>query len=192
MLAGDDERRILDERLRTGLAPFLDRLDAVLASPALEGEHVRDAAVRQLEEARAELVQLVDGLVPPVLGGRGMAAALAELAARAPVPVELHVEAEDLPTRTAQTALFVTSEALANMAKHARSTHATVRLMRDDGHVSVEVTDDGRGGADPAGGSGLRGLIDRVEAMGGRLVIESGDGLGTRVEARLPLEEPRW
>ena len=86
-------------------------------------------------------------------------------------------------------AYFVCSEALTNIAKYAHASQASVRLETGDGVLTVEVADDGAGGADPAGGSGLRGLVDRVEALGGRLRIDSPPGRGTRLTAQLPLAQ---
>ena len=108
--------------------------------------------------------------------------------ARAPVPVTLEVDAaERLPGPVESAAYFVVSEALANVAKYARATQATVAVRRLNGRVTVEVADDGVGGADAAGGSGLRGLADRVAALDGTLSLDSPAGRGTRLQADIPL-----
>jgi signal transduction histidine kinase len=114
---------------------------------------------------------------------------LAELAERSPVPTEIRAPSGRLPAAVEAAAYFVCSEALTNIAKYAQASHAWVRLETGDGVLTVEVADDGAGGADPAGGSGLRGLVDRVEALGGRLRIDSPPGRGTRLMAQLPLAE---
>jgi signal transduction histidine kinase len=113
--------------------------------------------------------------------------ALESIAARAPVPVRLTVGVDErLQERLEVVAYYVVSESLANVAKHARATSATVDVARRDGHVVVEVVDDGIGGADTERGSGLRGLADRVEAVGGRLRVWTPHGGGTRVKAEIP------
>jgi len=123
-----------------------------------------------------------------VLTERGLPAALAGLADRAPVPVELEATpAERLPDAVESASYFVVAEALTNVAKYARATRATVNVTRADGQVLVEIADDGVGGADPAGGSGLRGLQDRVSALGGTLEIDSTPENGTTVRAAIPV-----
>ena len=124
-----------------------------------------------------------------MLTDRGLGAALDALAARAPVPVELNeMPPERLPAPVESAAYFVVSEALTNVSKYAQATHAAVSVERVNGRVTVEVRDDGVGGADPARGSGLRGLADRVSALDGRLEVESGAGTGTTVRAVVPCE----
>jgi signal transduction histidine kinase len=108
---------------------------------------------------------------------------------RRAVPVEVEgTPAERLPDRVESAAYFVVAEALTNVAKYAQATQANVNVRRDDGIVLVEVSDDGVGGADPATGSGLRGLLDRVSAVGGRLEVDSRPGQGTTVRAAIPYE----
>jgi signal transduction histidine kinase len=123
-----------------------------------------------------------------VLSDHGLNAALQTLADRAPVPVLVDVALDDerLPEPVEAAAYYVVAEALTNMAKHAGASEARVRVQRADGHAVVEVADDGVGGADAKGGSGLCGLVDRVEALGGRLAVTSPAGAGTRVRAELP------
>jgi signal transduction histidine kinase len=153
-------------------------------------------AARELESARGELDQalgelreLARGIHPSVLSDRGLDVALEGLAHRAPLPVELDVTAgERLPDRVESTSYFVVAEALTNVAKYARATRASVNVSRENGQVLVEVSDDGVGGADPATGSGLRGLVDRVSALGGKLDVESSPGRGTTVRAVIPCE----
>jgi signal transduction histidine kinase len=150
--------------------------------------HELDRARGDLDHALEELRELARGIHPSVLTDRGLNAALHGLAQRAPVPVEFQGTPNDrLPDRVELAAYFVVAESLTNVAKYARATHASVNVRRHDGHVVVEVTDDGVGGADPATGSGLRGLLDRVAAVGGRLELDSPRGQGTTVRAAIPL-----
>jgi signal transduction histidine kinase len=128
---------------------------------------------------------LARGIHRAILTEEGLAAALAALARRAPVPVELTVCPQRLPAPVEATAYFVAAEALANVAKHANACRVAIEVTRRNGTLGVQVADDGVGGADP-GGAGLRGLRDRVEALDGRLEIESPSGGGTRVSAAIP------
>jgi signal transduction histidine kinase len=124
-----------------------------------------------------------------VVSGHGLAVALEQLAARAAVPVKLSVRlAGRLPERLEVAAFYLVSESLANVAKHARASSASVDVARGEGQVLVEVVDDGIGGADTEVGTGLRGLADRVEALGGRLQVWSPRGGGTRLLAEIPCE----
>jgi signal transduction histidine kinase len=113
-------------------------------------------------------------------------AALADLAERTPVPIQLEAPEGRLPEAIETAAYFLCSEGLANVAKYARASRVRVSVTSSDGHVAVEVTDNGVGGADPSRGSGLRGLADRVEALGGRLSLESPPGRGTRLTGEIP------
>jgi len=123
-----------------------------------------------------------------VLTDRGLGAALEALAARAPLPVELSAELDErLPGPVEAAAYYVVAEALTNVAKYADASEVAVRAQRENGRVVVEVADDGIGGADPTLGSGLRGLADRVEALDGKLEVESAVGAGTTVRAVIPL-----
>jgi signal transduction histidine kinase len=137
----------------------------------------------------AELRELARGIHPSVLTDRGLYAALDGLAQRAPLPVEFKgTPADRLPDRVESAAYFVVAEALTNVAKYARATHASVNVRHlEDGQVLVEITDDGVGGADPSTGPGLRGLLDRVAAVGGRLELDSPPGKRTTVRAAIPL-----
>jgi signal transduction histidine kinase len=191
----DAARRRLERDLHDGAQQRLVSLALSLRilRSRVDGDPV---AVRELEAARGELDQALDelrelarGLHPSVLSDRGLDAALDGLAHRAPLPVEVDgTPVERLPDRVESAAYFVVAEALTNVAKYAQATHATVHVSRDDGQVLVEVSDDGVGGADPATGSGLRGLLDRVSALGGRLEVDSRPGRGTTVRAEIPCE----
>jgi DNA primase len=145
--------------------------------------------VSELDQALGELRELARGIHPSVLTDRGLDAALDGLACRAPLPVELEeTPAERLPDRVESAAYFVVAEALTNVAKYAQATHARVNVSRHSRQLLVEVSDDGVGGADPATGSGLRGLLDRVSAVGGRFEVDSRRGQGTTVRATIPCE----
>jgi signal transduction histidine kinase len=190
--AGHAERRRLERDLHDGAQQRLlgIRLSLQLAQGQLNAD--RAAVTELLTEADAEVVgaleelrALARGLHPAILTEDGLGAALTSLARRAPIPVELKVGQERLPPAVEATAYFVTAEALANVAKHASAASVTVTVSRANGRVSVEVSDDGIGGADAAGG-GLRGLRDRVEALDGSLTVDSPIGTGTRVMAAIP------
>jgi len=133
-----------------------------------------------------EIRQLARGIHPAVLGEAGLVPALRELARRSPVPVAVSAPVGRLPAAVEAAAYFVVAEALANVTKHAHAGNATVDVERQDGQVVLEVADDGVGGATMLGGSGLRNLQDRVEALGGTLSVDSAAGCGTRVRAVIP------
>jgi signal transduction histidine kinase len=191
--AGQEERERLERNLHDGAQQRLIALSLELGllKEKLDGD---DEATLRLDQARgeialslAELRDIAHGLHPAVVSGHGLAVALESLAARAPVPVRLTVELDGrVPERLEVAAYYVVSESLANVAKHARANSATVQVARSIGQVVVEVVDDGIGGADTERGSGLRGLADRVEALGGRLRIWTPQGGGTRVRAEMP------
>jgi signal transduction histidine kinase len=142
---------------------------------------------REVTESLRELRELARGIHPAVVTGHGLAVALKTLAARAQVPVRLTVALDGrLPERQEVAAYYVVAESLTNVAKHACASSAAVEVRHAGGRLVVEVVDDGAGGADTRGGSGLRGLADRVEALGGRLRVWSPAGGGTRVEAEIP------
>jgi signal transduction histidine kinase len=139
----------------------------------------------------AELRELARGLHPAILTDRGLAVALDSLAGRAPVPVTVTAaRSHDLPEAIKAAAYYVVAEALTNVAKYARASGAEIDIAHEEGGVVIEVADDGVGGADFSDGSGLRGLADRVEALGGRLAVHSPSGKGTLVRAEIPYERP--
>ena len=145
-------------------------------------------ARKEAELAIKELRELARGIHPAVLSDHGLAAALEALAARAPVPVEVSgVPSAPLAPAVEAAAYFVTAEALTNVAKYAQASEASVRLSVDDGRLRVQVKDDGVGGADPAAGGGLHGLHDRVDALDGRLELDSPPGGGTTLTIEIPL-----
>jgi signal transduction histidine kinase len=143
---------------------------------------------QELDEALHELRELARGIHPAVLTERGLGAAVESLAQRAPLPVEVEaLPAERLPDEIELAAYFVVSEALTNVAKYASATHASVALTRSNGQLTVAVSDDGVGGADADRGSGLRGLIERLAAIEGRLDVESPPGSGTTIRVSIPV-----
>ena len=147
-----------------------------------------DRVAAGLSGALDELREIARGIHPAVLAERGLGPALKSLAGRSPVPVHLDLPAQArLPERVEITAYYVVSEALANAAKHANPSAVQVAVEALDGVLRLSVTDDGVGGADPARGSGLVGLRDRVEAIGGTLTVQSSPGEGTRLAAELPI-----
>jgi signal transduction histidine kinase len=191
--AGERERRRLERNLHDGaqqrlvsLALQLKLIGARLA-PGSEAEALLAAASDELAASLRELRELAHGLHPAVLDVHGLGAALHSLALRAQLPVDVRVELEGrLPAAVEVAAYYVASEALANVAKHARADSARVSAVVVGDHLLVEVADDGIGGADVDGGSGLRGLAERVEAVGGSLRVCSAPGDGTSVRADFP------
>ena len=145
------------------------------------------AARGELTHALEDLRELARGIHPAILTDRGLEPAIEALVARTPVPVELEVSSEPLPAAVEAASYYVVAEALTNVVKYAGATAARVRIARNDGCVVIEVSDDGAGGADPAQGSGLRGLSDRVAALDGTLSVASPDGGGTAVRAEIPV-----
>jgi signal transduction histidine kinase len=138
-----------------------------------------------------ELREIARGLHPAILAQGGLRPALKALARRSAVPVRLDVQVEGwLPEPAEIAAYYVVAEALTNTAKHAHATAAEVEVAAGDGVLFVRVRDDGRGGADVTGGSGLVGLKDRAEALGGRIWLHSSPGAGTALEIVLPLDGP--
>jgi signal transduction histidine kinase len=122
-----------------------------------------------------------------VLSDRGLGPAIEALATRTPLPMRIELELDErLPEPVEAAAYYVVAEALTNAAKHAQASEVVVRIEREDGFARIEVADDGVGGAGTGPGSGLRGLADRVEALGGRLVLDSPAGEGTTVRAEIP------
>ena len=193
--AGDVERRRLERNLHDGaqqrivalslsIRVALSKLDT---DPAAARAVLEDAG-EEVSFALDELRELARGLHPAVLTNRGLPAAVEALAGRAPVAVELaEMPDERLPAPVEAASYYLIAEALTNVAKYAAATAVRVRVVAGDGSVTVEVTDDGVGGADPARGSGLRGLADRVEALGGSLEVHSPAGDGTSLRGTLPL-----
>jgi signal transduction histidine kinase len=192
--AADAERRRIERDLHDGaqqhlvsLAVNLGLARATLTDLPDSAREVIDQAHREAKEAIAALSDLVRGLHPAVLEDRGLDAALSGLVARVPLPVRLQVSLDSRPSATVEAvAYFVVSEALANVTKHARATRAEVTVRRTGDLLQVAVTDDGAGGADPSGGTGLAGLAQRVSSVDGVLRISSPGGGPTSLTAELP------
>ncbi len=193
--AGAAERRRLERNLHDGAQQRLVSLSLSLrlaqakiaTSPEAAAEILGEAS-DELALALEELRELARGIHPAVLTDRGLTAALETLAARAPLPVEVRTPEERLAPSVEAAAYYVVAEALTNVVKYARAEVVNVTVEQRDGHLVVEVADDGVGGAEPTAGSGLSGLADRVAALDGTLRIESPAGGGTVVSAEIPLE----
>jgi signal transduction histidine kinase len=195
--AADAERRRVERNLHDGAQQRLVTLSLELALARERAEAIGDGelvgslqeASNEVAEALAELRELGRGLHPAILTEAGLGPALESLAERSPVPARLHWnDAGRLATPIEAGAYFVASEALANTAKHARASRVELRGDRLNGSFRLEIADDGVGGADAAGGTGLAGLADRVASLGGSLSIESARGNGTRIVAQFPCE----
>jgi len=188
--AADDARRRLERNLHDGAQQRLIALLLQLRGAqrgTIETAVVVDAAVEELAAAVRELRELAQGIHPSALTERGLAAALRIVAARAPLDVELDVTDAPIDTNAAVAAYYIVSESLNNVAKYAGASRAAVRVRETGARLVVVVEDDGQGGANMDGGTGLRGLVDRVAALDGLLDIDSPPGGGTRLRAELPL-----
>jgi len=194
--AGDEERSRMERNLHDGAQQRLVTLSLTLRliqarlekDPAGASELV-DAASDELMHALEELRELARGLHPAILTNRGLPTALEALASRAPIPVDLRAVSEERFSPSVEAAAYyVVAESLTNVAKYAEANAAHVSVTPHDAAVVVVVTDDGVGGADASGGSGLRGLADRVEALSGRLEVASARGRGTTIRAEIPIE----
>jgi signal transduction histidine kinase len=192
--AGDEERRRLERDLHDGaqqrllsLGLALQLARAELGSEANGAAELLDEADGELRAALDELRELARGIHPAVLTDEGLAAALKSLAERSPVPVTItEVPEQRLSAAAEAAAYFLVSEALTNVAKYAHASRVRVRISEANGRVRVDVDDDGVGGANPSLGTGLRGLTDRVNALEGRLELESAPGHGTHLHAEIP------
>jgi signal transduction histidine kinase len=198
--AADEERRRIQRDLHDGAQQRLVSLALILsmAESRLDNDPARAAeliaqAREEAQQAIGELRELAGGIHPAVLSDHGLCAALEALASRAPVPVQVNgdLEGETLRPAVEAAAYFVTSEALANVAKYAQASEASVAVSLDDDRLHLDVSDDGVGGADPAKGSGLNGLRDRIDALDGRLEIESPPGVGTTLRIEIPMRPGR-
>jgi signal transduction histidine kinase len=191
--AADAQRRRLERELREGAERRLAEVASLLSEACQDAPESAALKVAEVEEevraARAELHDFAQGIHPSTLTESGLSAALTELVSRAALPVELELSVGRLNPAVEAAVYFLCSEALANAAKHAEATRMTIGVTEDAGQVVVAVADDGIGGADPTGGSGLRGLADRIEALDGRLSLESLPHHGTWLRAEIPVEE---
>jgi signal transduction histidine kinase len=188
--AGDAERRRIERDLHDGAQQRLVAL-AMRLDQAREGSAgaaaIIDETTAELLRAIREVRDLARGLHPTILTDAGLAAAVEALAERTPFPVTVKVTDERVAPEIEAAAYYVVAEGLTNIARYAAATKARVEGSVDDGRLTVTVTDDGRGGADPAGGSGLRGLMDRLAAIDGELSLTSPPGEGTTLTARFPI-----
>jgi PAS domain S-box-containing protein len=196
--AGDETRRRLERNLHDGaqqrlvsVALTLRLARARLGADEQGAGELLDEAARELDTGLQELREIARGLHPAILSDRGLLQALETLAARVPVPLTIDAPADRLPGHIEATIYYIVAEALTNVARHAEATEARVTIRRDDTMVRCEVSDDGRGGADITGGTGILGLRDRAEAAGGTLTLTSPPGKGTIVAAALPLARGR-
>jgi signal transduction histidine kinase len=190
--AGYAERRRIERDLHDGAQQRLVSIGLTLRHAQHElgagangARGLLDGAVDEIARAIEELRELARGVRPAQLDA-GLAPALAEIAARARLPVEVRTCGARFPEDVEAAAFFIASEALTNAVKHARASRVTLSAESVDGALVVSVGDDGIGGAAPSRGSGLRGLADRVEAHGGTLSLESVEGRGTMLIAELP------
>lgn len=194
--AGDAERRRIERALHDGAQQHLTgiaiRLEEARQTPGIAPEDLvrkLDDTVAELRDAINELRELARGIHPTILTEAGLEPALATLARRSPVPVDLRVELDGhVPLPTEVTAYYVVAEGLTNVARSARATRAEVTVERRADGLAVGVRDDGIGGADPAAGSGIAGLRDRVRALNGRFRLDSPPGRGTEIDVWLPCE----
>ena len=196
--AGDAERRRVERNLHDGaqqrlvtVALHLHLVRRRLETDPTEVPQLVESAQTELALALEEIRELVRGLHPRLLSDRGLEPALAGLAERAVLPVEIaETPSERLPPAVEAAAYYLVAEALANAGKHSRASLVCVRVSADAAQTTVEVVDDGVGGADPESGSGLRGLADRVAALGGELDVVSERGNGTTLRASIPHDNP--
>jgi signal transduction histidine kinase len=194
--AADAERRRIERDLHDGAQQRMVAVAVTLGLAESRFASDPEGSLKLIAQARdeaqaavKELRELARGIHPAVLSDHGLGPALEALASRAPVPVDvIGVPDFKLGHEIEACAYFVTAEALTNVAKYAQASHAEVRLGRENGRVLVQVADDGIGGADAERGTGLRGLADRVVALGGRFEVASRRGEGTTVKARIPCE----
>ena len=191
--AADEERRRLERDLHDGAQQRLVALSLKLALAQAEADSAAgatlDQAREEVEQALAELREFARGVHPSVLREDGLDSAVEALARRAPLPVEITGTARSrLPDPVELAAYFFVSEALTNVAKHARATHATITIAREQGSLRVTVADDGIGKANASRGSGLGGLADRLAALDGTLAVHSEPGAGTTLVATIPCD----
>jgi signal transduction histidine kinase len=192
--ATDAERRRIERDLHDGVQPrlvslaiTLGRAQAKFETDPGEANRLLSQAHDSAKEALSDLRDLARGIHPSVLDDRGLDAALSALVAGSPVPVSVEVDLPRRPSRTSEAvAYFFVAEAVTNVAKHARATHATVVISQDDAVMQIVVADDGGGGAAATAGGGLAGLVDRLAAVDGTLDVSSPPGGPTRLEAVIP------
>jgi signal transduction histidine kinase len=192
---GDAERQRLERNLHDGAQQRLVSVALELSMAVARFEKDPAGARELLVTAQGELTRGLDelrelarGIHPAVLTERGLGPALDALVTRSPIPVELTTVPEERLDAPVEAAMYyVVAESITNVAKYAHASSATVSIGRANGAATVTVSDDGVGGADPTAGSGLRGLAARVEALRGRLDVDSPPGGGTRITAQIPV-----
>ena len=187
--ATDAERRRLERNLHDGAQQRLVTLSIALglaASRDAASSDVLSSAQDEVEEAIAELRELARGIHPTLLRDEGLEAAIEGIARKTPIPVTVEGSVGRLPNAVELAAYFLVSEALTNVVKHSSASEATVRLERSAEVLRIAVADDGVGGARPAPNSGLAGLRDRLEALDGKLLVETEPGHGTSISAEIP------
>jgi signal transduction histidine kinase len=194
----DATRRRIERNLHDGAQQRLVSLALNLRAAEASAQSEAGGVAQQLDRVAAgmddvlqDLRNIASGLHPAILADSGLEPALKTLARRSAVPVRLDIQVDRRPPEPVETAAYYTvAEALTNTAKHAAATTADIKVAEDDGVLHVSVRDDGRGGADLSHGSGLVGLKDRAEALGGRLHLHSPPGAGTTLDITLPLRDP--
>jgi signal transduction histidine kinase len=184
------ERRRIERNLHDGAQQRLLALAMHLRAAEVRGDaegafEVLHRGADELQQAVKELRDLANGLAPITLADEGLAAALEELAFRAPVPISVEASGERMGTKVEETAWYIACEAVANAVKHASPSALEIRACRENGYLRLVIEDDGSGGADPSG-SGLRGIADRAETIGGHVTVRERPGTGTIVTADLP------
>jgi signal transduction histidine kinase len=193
--AADESRKRIERNIHDGAQ---QRLVALALDVRMLQEQAREMSPEELSSALGrvsddlkatlgELRELARGLHPSVLTTDGLGPAIEQLVSRAPIPVAVEVTQSRFPASVETACYFTVAEALANVAKYADASEASVRIAQSDGHVELKVSDNGRGGADPKAGSGLTGLVDRIAALDGTLTVDSPEGIGTTVTVELPL-----
>ena len=194
--ASESERRRIERDLHDGaqqrlvavaLALQEARAEAARQSPNVEFLQRLDETADELLAAIDELRELARGIHPAVLTDDGLEMAVTSLARRARLPIEVDITLDGrLPAAVEATAYYVVAEGLTNVTRHARARSAVIRIAQRHGHLEIDISDDGDGGADACGGSGLRGLADRLDAISGTLQIDSPPHRGTRLRADIP------
>jgi signal transduction histidine kinase len=198
VVTADETRRRIERDLHDGVQQRLVSLALQLRMAARrvppeqpEVAATLTTAVDALNDLNEEVREIAQGIHPAILTQGGLAPALRALARRCPMPVKVDVDTEErLPEQVEAAGYYVVAEALTNAAKHAEASRVSVSVARGDGCLRLAVGDDGVGGADPVGGSGLTGIRDRAEALGGSLEVRSPRGEGTALEVALPLASP--
>jgi signal transduction histidine kinase len=195
--AADESRKRIERNIHDGaqqrlVALALDVRLLAEQAPSLTTDELAAAHQRigdDLKAALGELRELARGLHPSVLTTDGLGPAVEQLASRSSIPVTVDVTETRFPEDVETACYFTVAEALANVAKYAGATGAAIRIEHADGHVRLQVSDNGCGGADPKSGSGLTGLVDRIAALDGTLTVDSPAGGGTTVTVELPLPD---